>query len=114
MDSCEETAENCVRRIHAAFMPKERKQAEHSERQASDGQRAPTRMGTLQASIEKCHKTDARKKGAHEINSHGPDHFDRKTSQTQNHDENRNRKVDEEDPAPAKTINQYSTGKGGR
>ena len=69
-------------------------------------------MGTLQASIEKCHKTDARKKGAHEINSHGPDYFDRKTSQTQNHDENRNRKVDEEDPAPAKTINQYSTGKG--
>ena len=69
-------------------------------------------MGTLQTSIEKCHKADAHKKGAHEINSHRPDHFDRKTFQTQNHDENHNRKVDEEYPAPTKTINQYSTGKG--
>ena len=69
-------------------------------------------MGALQASIEKCHKADARKKGSHEINPHGPDHLDRKTSHAQNHDKNSNRKVDEEDPAPAEPINQYSASKG--
>ena len=69
-------------------------------------------MGTLQTSIEKCHKADACEKGAHEIKSHRTGHLDWKASQTQNHDENRNRKVDEEDPSPTETVNQHSAGQG--